>query len=240
MVVYMTFQHFITGLISDAFHLTFGCGLLMFSLLAMSLSQGKPDGAYTYGYVSIFKHHIRYHHVMFDLSFSYTTHTKWLVLCYLDIFCRLMLYTNPLWNIMELKVKFYVNASFHNLQMVDNFVYMGIESLNILYCKRNSLIFTQKTSLPLYQLAKDKYILVLYYQTMMEEGFNHLVWWWRPSCVKNKIRMEIQSTWPPNDQLFTICPQLFHVVVNFSCYTGGWQFNLHESHSRNYLPLQNN
>ncbi|KAG0484946.1 hypothetical protein HPP92_009025 [Vanilla planifolia] len=38
------------GLISDAFHLTFGCGLLTFSLFAMSLSQKKSDEAYTYGY----------------------------------------------------------------------------------------------------------------------------------------------------------------------------------------------
>lgn len=38
------------GLVSDAFHLTFGCGLLTFSLLAMAASRGKPDGIYTYGY----------------------------------------------------------------------------------------------------------------------------------------------------------------------------------------------
>ncbi|PON44496.1 Cation efflux protein [Parasponia andersonii] len=38
------------GLVSDAFHLTFGCGLLTFSLFAMATSRGKPDGIYTYGY----------------------------------------------------------------------------------------------------------------------------------------------------------------------------------------------
>ncbi|ONK79818.1 uncharacterized protein A4U43_C01F10440 [Asparagus officinalis] len=38
------------GLVSDAFHLTFGCGLLTFSLFAMAASRKKPDGVYTYGY----------------------------------------------------------------------------------------------------------------------------------------------------------------------------------------------
>ncbi|KAI3868118.1 hypothetical protein MKX03_035334 [Papaver bracteatum] len=38
------------GLVSDAFHLTFGCGLLTFSLFAMASSRQKPDGVYTYGY----------------------------------------------------------------------------------------------------------------------------------------------------------------------------------------------
>ncbi|KAG6486602.1 metal tolerance protein C2-like [Zingiber officinale] len=38
------------GLISDAFHLTFGCGLLTFSLFAMAASRKKPDEIYTYGY----------------------------------------------------------------------------------------------------------------------------------------------------------------------------------------------
>ncbi|KAJ9181194.1 hypothetical protein P3X46_009348 [Hevea brasiliensis] len=38
------------GLISDAFHLTFGCGLLTFSFLAMAASRKKPDRVYTYGY----------------------------------------------------------------------------------------------------------------------------------------------------------------------------------------------
>ena len=37
------------GLVSDAFHLTFGCGLLTFSLFAMAASRGKADGIYTYG-----------------------------------------------------------------------------------------------------------------------------------------------------------------------------------------------
>ncbi|KAM7271502.1 hypothetical protein ACFE04_030716 [Oxalis oulophora] len=38
------------GLVSDAFHLTFGCGLLTFSLFAMATSRRKPDHIYTYGY----------------------------------------------------------------------------------------------------------------------------------------------------------------------------------------------
>ncbi|KAJ3672336.1 hypothetical protein LUZ60_007057 [Juncus effusus] len=38
------------GLVSDAFHLTFGCGLLTFSLFAMGVSRRKPDEIYTYGY----------------------------------------------------------------------------------------------------------------------------------------------------------------------------------------------
>ncbi|KAJ0787990.1 putative cation efflux protein [Helianthus annuus] len=38
------------GLVSDAFHLTFGCGLLTFSLFAMVASRRKPDRMYTYGY----------------------------------------------------------------------------------------------------------------------------------------------------------------------------------------------
>lgn len=38
------------GLVSDAFHLTFGCGLLTFSLFAMGSSRRKPDRLYTYGH----------------------------------------------------------------------------------------------------------------------------------------------------------------------------------------------
>ncbi|XP_020581418.1 metal tolerance protein C2 isoform X2 [Phalaenopsis equestris] len=38
------------GLVSDSFHLTFGCGLLTFSLFAMIATQKRPDGTYTYGY----------------------------------------------------------------------------------------------------------------------------------------------------------------------------------------------
>ncbi|KAL6912378.1 hypothetical protein ACP4OV_001183 [Aristida adscensionis] len=38
------------GLVSDAFHLTFGCGLLTFSLFAMAASRTKPDNIYSYGY----------------------------------------------------------------------------------------------------------------------------------------------------------------------------------------------
>ncbi|KAK8600713.1 hypothetical protein V6N13_059553 [Hibiscus sabdariffa] len=37
------------GLVSDAFHLTFGSGLLTFSLFAMAASQRKPDHVYSYG-----------------------------------------------------------------------------------------------------------------------------------------------------------------------------------------------
>lgn len=37
------------GLVSDAFHLTFGSGLLTFSLFAMAASRRKPDRVYTYG-----------------------------------------------------------------------------------------------------------------------------------------------------------------------------------------------
>lgn len=38
-----------SGLVSDAFHLTFGCGLLTFSLFAMAASRKKSDHVYTYG-----------------------------------------------------------------------------------------------------------------------------------------------------------------------------------------------
>ncbi|CAN4096687.1 unnamed protein product [Withania somnifera] len=38
------------GLVSDAFHLTFGCGLLTFSLFAMAASRKEPNCVYTYGY----------------------------------------------------------------------------------------------------------------------------------------------------------------------------------------------
>uniref|UniRef100_A0A0D3FCH6 Cation efflux protein transmembrane domain-containing protein n=1 Tax=Oryza barthii TaxID=65489 RepID=A0A0D3FCH6_9ORYZ len=40
------------GLVSDAFHLTFGCGILTFSLFAMAASRTKPDHLYTYGVLS--------------------------------------------------------------------------------------------------------------------------------------------------------------------------------------------
>lgn len=55
-VAYSTTEFFIglisgrVGLVSDAFHLTFGCGLLTFSLFAMVASKRKPDRVYTYGY----------------------------------------------------------------------------------------------------------------------------------------------------------------------------------------------
>ncbi|KAG8371845.1 hypothetical protein BUALT_Bualt12G0005400 [Buddleja alternifolia] len=55
-VAYSTAELFIglfsgrIGLVSDAFHLTFGCGLLSFSLFAMAASRQKPDHTYTYGY----------------------------------------------------------------------------------------------------------------------------------------------------------------------------------------------
>ncbi|KAG6596239.1 Metal tolerance protein C2, partial [Cucurbita argyrosperma subsp. sororia] len=35
------------GLVSDAFHLTFGCGLLTFSLFSIAASRSKPDHVYT-------------------------------------------------------------------------------------------------------------------------------------------------------------------------------------------------
>ncbi|KAG0556911.1 hypothetical protein KC19_11G088400 [Ceratodon purpureus] len=38
------------GLVSDAFHLSFGCGVLTFSLIAMAWGDCPPDRAYTYGY----------------------------------------------------------------------------------------------------------------------------------------------------------------------------------------------
>ncbi|KAI8562077.1 hypothetical protein RHMOL_Rhmol03G0006900 [Rhododendron molle] len=55
-VAYSTAELFIglvsgrVGLVSDAFHLTFGCGLLTFSLFAMDVSRNKADRIYTYGY----------------------------------------------------------------------------------------------------------------------------------------------------------------------------------------------
>lgn len=55
-VAYSTVELFIglftgrIGLVSDSFHLSFGCGLLTFSLFAMAASRKKPDGLYTYGY----------------------------------------------------------------------------------------------------------------------------------------------------------------------------------------------
>ncbi|KAK6149223.1 hypothetical protein DH2020_016748 [Rehmannia glutinosa] len=55
-VAYSTTELFIglfsgrIGLVSDAFHLTFGCGLLSFSLFAMAASRLKLDHTYTYGY----------------------------------------------------------------------------------------------------------------------------------------------------------------------------------------------
>ncbi|XP_028777680.1 metal tolerance protein C2-like isoform X2 [Neltuma alba] len=55
-VAYSTAELFIglftgrVGLVSDAFHLTFGCGLLTFSLFVMAASRKKADGDYTYGY----------------------------------------------------------------------------------------------------------------------------------------------------------------------------------------------
>ncbi|XP_019187623.1 PREDICTED: metal tolerance protein C2 [Ipomoea nil] len=55
-VAYSTVEFFVglfsgrVGLVSDAFHLTFGCGLLTFSLFAIAVSRTKPDRTYTYGY----------------------------------------------------------------------------------------------------------------------------------------------------------------------------------------------
>ncbi|KAK2352248.1 hypothetical protein P8452_03470 [Trifolium repens] len=44
------YNYAFSGLVSDAVHLTFGCGLLTFSLFVMGASRKKPDGDYTYGY----------------------------------------------------------------------------------------------------------------------------------------------------------------------------------------------
>ncbi|KAG0565149.1 hypothetical protein KC19_8G168500 [Ceratodon purpureus] len=38
------------GLVSDAFHLSFGCGVLSFSLFAMTWADQPPDKVYTYGH----------------------------------------------------------------------------------------------------------------------------------------------------------------------------------------------
>ncbi|CAK9206290.1 unnamed protein product [Sphagnum troendelagicum] len=38
------------GLVSDSFHLTFGCGVLAFSLYAMMVAEQSPSDTYTYGY----------------------------------------------------------------------------------------------------------------------------------------------------------------------------------------------
>jgi hypothetical protein len=43
------YNYAFSGLVSDAVHLTFGCGLLTFSLFVMGASRKKPDGDYTYG-----------------------------------------------------------------------------------------------------------------------------------------------------------------------------------------------
>lgn len=48
-IIALQFDCFVAGLVSDAFHLTFGCGLLTFSLFAMAASRRKPDEVYTYG-----------------------------------------------------------------------------------------------------------------------------------------------------------------------------------------------
>ena len=64
------------GLVSDAFHLTFGCGLLTFLLFAMAASRTKPDNLYTYGSVTLF-----------PVGF----------LCYSFFFLRSPVYTLQLW-----------------------------------------------------------------------------------------------------------------------------------------------
>nr|CAD1830646.1 unnamed protein product [Ananas comosus var. bracteatus] len=56
------------GLVSDAFHLTFGCGLLTFSLFAMAASRRKPDKVYTYG-ANIYDYPCRQLFLLF-MSFS--------------------------------------------------------------------------------------------------------------------------------------------------------------------------
>jgi zinc transporter 5/7 len=40
----------VAGLVSDSFHLTFGCGVLAFSLYAMMVAEQSPSDTYTYGY----------------------------------------------------------------------------------------------------------------------------------------------------------------------------------------------
>jgi hypothetical protein len=40
----------VAGLVSDSFHLTFGCGVLAFSLYAMMVAEQSPTDTYTYGY----------------------------------------------------------------------------------------------------------------------------------------------------------------------------------------------
>lgn len=49
LVFCLSFDMCFSGLVSDAFHLTFGCGLLTFSLFTMAASREKPNGIYTYG-----------------------------------------------------------------------------------------------------------------------------------------------------------------------------------------------
>ena len=48
-VIYLHIFLMNSGLVSDAFHLTFGCGLLTFSLFAIAASRSKPDHVFTYG-----------------------------------------------------------------------------------------------------------------------------------------------------------------------------------------------
>ncbi|KAL4584766.1 hypothetical protein LXL04_009376 [Taraxacum kok-saghyz] len=46
-----------TGLVSDAFHLTFGYGVLTFSLFTMAASRRKADRVYTYGHKLVRESH---------------------------------------------------------------------------------------------------------------------------------------------------------------------------------------
>lgn len=42
-------------LVLDAFHLTFGCCVLYFSLFSMEISRKKPEDVYSYGYFYFFQ-----------------------------------------------------------------------------------------------------------------------------------------------------------------------------------------
>ncbi|KAG5055203.1 hypothetical protein JHK85_007713 [Glycine max] len=54
------------GLVSDAVHLTFGCGLLTFSLFVMAASRKKADREYTYGNAEDMNNHSVFLHVVAD------------------------------------------------------------------------------------------------------------------------------------------------------------------------------
>ncbi|XP_024038007.1 metal tolerance protein C2 isoform X2 [Citrus clementina] len=68
------------GLVSDAFHLTFGCGLLTFSMFAMAASRQKPDFAYTYGYkrLEVLSAFTNAFATCLDSCFFCSCHSPWL------------------------------------------------------------------------------------------------------------------------------------------------------------------